>query len=128
MGPSDFPNSSWFENYPRGCCGDTCNLFARFLAEKGIQAKYVWGVRGEQSHAWLEYNGWVIDLTADQFPEISEKIVITKDKKWYSKFKGQRKSYNDFYQFNGYNSDRLSTIYQNILHKMIIDEPESSQS
>jgi hypothetical protein len=114
--PSEkFINSSWFNNYPRGCCGDTSDLFSKYLNSKGIEVIYVWGFKGEQSHAWLEYHDIIIDLTADQFPDVNEEVVITKRRNWYDAIAIQNKSKNDFESYPAYNSVRLRNIYDNIL-------------
>lgn len=42
-----------FNQFPRGCCGDTCYLLAEYLKTKGIQTIYVCGSDHGQSHAWL---------------------------------------------------------------------------
>lgn len=116
--PNEYPNSSWFAVYPRGCCGDTSDLLAKYLSCKGIKAEYVWGMNDEMSHGWLEYEGYIIDITVDQFDNVHEKILITKDKTWHSRFKGQRRSFNEFTEFNDYNAARLGTIYNNVLKKL----------
>ncbi|GAV11371.1 hypothetical protein [Paenibacillus sp. NAIST15-1] len=112
---SKFPNSSFFENFPRGCCGDTCHLFAKYLMFKGYEVDYVWGWKGKQSHAWLEHNNLIVDLTADQFSDIDETVVVTCDKSWYNTIQKQQKSEVDFEKFDGYNHVRLKKIYNNIL-------------
>lgn len=76
---------------------------------------YVWGMLGEQSHAWLEYDGLIIDITADQFDEVSEPIIVTSDRSWHSQFKGQNPKFLDFDTFMEPNAVRLRTIYSNIL-------------
>ncbi|RFB28791.1 transglutaminase domain-containing protein [Brevibacillus sp. VP] len=55
MPMSEFPKSSYFDKFPRGCCGDTSKLFSKFLSSKGIETFYVWGMRNGYSHAWVEY-------------------------------------------------------------------------
>ncbi|NFL88076.1 hypothetical protein FDB24_16380 [Clostridium botulinum] len=85
----DFGESTWFHEFPKGCCGDTSELLSKYLMENGIVVEYVNGVHNIQWHAWIEYRGYVIDVTADQFPDISDKVVITTDKQWHSKFKRQ---------------------------------------
>ncbi|MFT8349294.1 transglutaminase domain-containing protein [Clostridium saccharoperbutylacetonicum] len=40
--------------FPRGCCGDASNLLAKFLRDNGIECEYVCGIKGQQSHVWLE--------------------------------------------------------------------------
>ncbi|MNW28301.1 hypothetical protein D3C74_51230 [compost metagenome] len=59
---NEHPNSSWFAEYPKGCCGDTSDLLAKYLLANGIKAEYVWGMWGDKSHAWLEINGYIITL------------------------------------------------------------------
>lgn len=93
---SEFPQSWWFSNYPKGCCGDTCHLFSKFLKSKDIIVSYVWGMRKEQSHAWLEYDDIIIDLTADQFRGVKEKVIITRNKDWHCRFKICNREISDF--------------------------------
>lgn len=118
MGPDEFPQSSFLLRFPYGCCGDASNLLAKLLRENDIEFEYVWGMRGEQSHAWLECDDLIIDITADQFPDIKEKIIVTNDKSWHNNFKGQSRSDGDFKKNNSYNRKRLTTIYQNILRRI----------
>lgn len=61
-------------NFPRGACGHCAELSARHLHDRfGIVADYVsynlnrgYGTL-EDGHAWLEYNGLLIDISGDQF-------------------------------------------------------------
>lgn len=54
---------------------------------------YVWGVRDEETHGWIQYEQWFVDLTADQFEdEIREVIVANAEKSpWHQTFKGHSK-------------------------------------
>ncbi|MEW9699069.1 transglutaminase domain-containing protein [Paenibacillus sp. SI8] len=116
---SEFSSSTWFENFPRGCCGDTSDLFAKYLLTLGIQTEYVWGINSKrQSHGWLEYEDYIMDLTADQFHEISERVLITREGIWYQQFKGQRRSIHDFEKFSDFNSLRLGKIYGNVIKRL----------
>ena len=115
MGYDEFADSDFLLRYPRGCCGDASNLLAKFLRDNDIECEYVWGMMGQQSHAWLECGDLIIDITADQFTEIKEKILITTDKSWHKKFEGQTRSDGDFEKFDSYNKRRLTIIYKNIL-------------
>ncbi|MGD8190199.1 hypothetical protein ACQCN2_09470 [Brevibacillus ginsengisoli] len=118
MGIDEFPQSSFFENFPRGCCGDTSDLFAKFLSSHGISTYYVWGLKSEQSHAWLEYEDIIIDLTADQFDEIQDEVIVTTERSWHNQFVVQNKRLCDFDEYNNYNANRLRTIYNNILNRI----------
>lgn len=61
-------------SFPIACCGYTSDLLQRYLAEKGIETRYVSGTyrdcstNDSQSHAWLELtDGTIVDITGDQF-------------------------------------------------------------
>src|SRR5690606_15234832 len=59
-----------FENFPSGACGDTTPLLGTYLIEQGFETfMYASGNKGNTTHAWLQLNSIVIDITADQFPE-----------------------------------------------------------
>lgn len=75
----EFDNDFSFWKFPRGCCGDTCDLLAQFLMENGIRTHYVCGVyrptsyENIQTHAWLITDDHkIIDITGDQFKEKPE--------------------------------------------------------
>lgn len=76
-----------FCNFPRGACGDTSILLGEFLSDHGYgPCDYVSGIRDHQSHAWLELNKMIIDITADQFDEKESKVILTNDRTWHSTF------------------------------------------
>lgn len=61
-----------FASFPSGTCGDVANLVARLLHEEfHLESEYIcgWFNPGESSatHAWVEVDGYIIDLTHDQF-------------------------------------------------------------
>jgi hypothetical protein len=70
----EFRGISPFNNFPKGCCDDVCDLLAEYLLENNVRTYYVVGTSygtnafDIQSHAWLELDsGVVIDITGDQF-------------------------------------------------------------
>jgi hypothetical protein len=71
-----------------------------------------------QSHAWLEYVEYIIDITADQFAEINDKVIVTTNKQWYAKFKFQSRSYRNFEKFNKLNRVRLDKLYKAIINRI----------
>lgn len=91
---------SSLRDFPLGSCGDACLLLARFLKDHGFgDATYIWGRRGPYSHAWLEFEGFQVDITADQFvsdpenklwigspQEIKDGVIVTADKSWHELF------------------------------------------
>lgn len=79
-----------FEHFPRGACGDATLLLAKFLEESGLgQFNYVLGDRNGSSHAWLENGDVVVDITADQFPDMPHPVVAAYKSKWHAAFCGE---------------------------------------
>ena len=70
------------DSFPSGCCGNASELSERFLISKGFVAVKLiankW--RHGQSHVWLEYEGYIIDIAADQFPEQKGNPIIVVEK------------------------------------------------
>lgn len=56
-----------FEDFPNGSCGDASLVMAWYLREHGI-TEFIEYVSSQKtpSHAWLEVEGWLLDITADQ--------------------------------------------------------------
>jgi len=57
-----------FKDFSNGCCRDTSLILSLYLKENGISditycSKDFNPVLS--SHAWLEYKGFIVDLTAD---------------------------------------------------------------
>lgn len=81
-----------FQEFPRGACGDTCEVLAEILQELGYgSSRYVAGCRENgNSHAWLEWNSIIIDITADQFDEISDPVYMGPSNSFYESFSVQQ--------------------------------------
>jgi hypothetical protein len=74
-------------NFPEGACGDASILLGEYLHSMGCGSfQYVVGWRNEQSHAWIEVEDLIIDITSDQFPEKEEPVIVTTDKSWHNQF------------------------------------------
>lgn len=74
-------------NFPSGACGDASLLLGDYLYSLGYSnIDYVCGWRSHQSHAWIEIDGTIIDITADQFPDKNEAVIVTTDKSWHNQF------------------------------------------
>ena len=115
---TDYESSSHFKEFPKGCCGDSSDLLRHHLYSVDITSEYICGMDKNGSHAWLESNGFIIDITADQFDEINERIIITKDRRWHSTFKNQHREKEKNDGFNKRARERLMVLYQKILKKM----------
>lgn len=75
--------------FPKGVCGEICFLLGHYLRENGFPAaEYVNGIRcfDGQSHAWIETEGIIVDITGDQFAEIADEVVVTLNPAWHQQF------------------------------------------
>lgn len=82
-----------FYLFPHGACLTSTIVLAQYLLRFDDKNAFliVKGWNQNTSHAWLEYNGYTIDVTADQFLEIDEPVYITVDRKFHSQFQNERK-------------------------------------
>ena len=81
-----------FDQFPDGCCGDTAQMLGHFLIAHDIRdVRYMSGERGQpgndwKSHAWLRVDGFIVDITADQFPEMDEPVIVAANSPWHGTF------------------------------------------
>jgi hypothetical protein len=76
-------------DFPKGVCGAICFLLGHYLRQNGFpEAEYVNGIRpsDRESHAWIEIGSLIVDITGDQFTEISEPVIVTADSTWHRLF------------------------------------------
>jgi len=83
------------EAFPRNSCDHASALLGRFLRENGFpNVQYVYnGYRGTRAegHAWLVVDGDIIvDITASQFPDQKDEIIVSRDSAWHSAFEETR--------------------------------------
>ena len=79
--------------FPRGACGDAALLLGAYFVDCGFFGfKYVCGERGSHSdnswttHAWLSFEGLIVDITSDQFEDISDRVIVSKNSEWHQEF------------------------------------------
>jgi hypothetical protein len=81
-----------FEAFPSGTCGPVSELMGRIVLERtGQQGIYVCGdghpdLKAQQSHAWLEVEGFIVDLTYDQLEGTGLVGWVHQVSPWYAKF------------------------------------------
>ncbi|PLV12574.1 hypothetical protein [Pseudomonas guariconensis] len=81
------------ESFPRGCCGVACELLGDYLnTQLGLQVEYVCGERDGSSHAWLELDGLVIDITGDQFDGRPPVFLAARDD-WYTSWEEESRHF-----------------------------------
>ena len=113
-----------FEAFPCGSCGDVTNLLGKFLIEQGAGAfRYICGERGNagadwHSHAWLEADGVIVDITADQFPEVTEKVFVSTQSEWHATFRQEPLHQADYQRNDEPTFLRLAKAYRVIVENI----------
>lgn len=79
-----------FKNFPHGACGDASELLAEYFRDCGLGSwRYRMGMGrdGSLTHAWIEREGVLADITADQFPELEPPgpVVVGADWAWHDR-------------------------------------------
>jgi hypothetical protein len=107
--------------FPRGACGDAALLLARYLRDEGFgEFVYVLGLRSDTvgegccSHAWLQQGDVVVDITADQFPEVADSVVVMTDRQWYDTFRQNECHSADFDAYDPHTRSDLGNAYQRV--------------
>ena len=110
-----------FRYFPRGSCGDATPLLGTYLIDRELgEFQYVLGKKYPsnklQSHAWLQRDSLIVDITADQFDEVTQKVVVSRRSQWHRSF-WQEVSHEvaDFREFDGYALRVLQIAYDAIL-------------
>lgn len=119
-------------SFPNGCCKVSSQLLARYLVEQRVipREHILFSVNGcrmpinkqwtgddeygneNQTHAWLETGDTIVDITADQFPDQSQKVIVTSNRLWHDLFNGQDHfAYNDMMKFNDYFESGFNQYY-----------------
>jgi len=68
-------------SFPHDCCEDTADLFTHYLFHKfnidsiRVDGEYYDKVYGHCYHSWQETEGWIVDLTGDQFGNDSSVLI-----------------------------------------------------
>ncbi len=76
--------------FPFGACGAASELLAKYLENnKYGKFNYILGEHNGYSHAWLEQNGVIIDITLDQFEDYECPIFVSSSIHIHSKFNGE---------------------------------------
>lgn len=101
-------------HFPLGCCGIASLVLGMWLLRFAKDIEYVHGWRDNQSHAWLEYQGWIIDITADQFEKINEKVLITDNRTFYDCFEEEGRVFVSKMDVNQYERELFDFVRENI--------------
>lgn len=106
-------------DFPRGACADASLLLAKYLqVNKCGSSLFVLGKRHGQRHAWLQLEQFIIDITADQFDDKDEGVIVTKESSWHSSFNGNIHGVADFCLYDPNTVFQLSRAYQAITYRL----------
>lgn len=107
------------QGFPSGACGDASLLLAKYLQENGQgKSEYVSGNDGGQTHAWLELDGVIIDITADQFNRSNDPVIVTTNSTCHQRFKDQSRRAVSIEDYDAHTSSLLNAAYQEIIHSL----------
>lgn len=123
---SGFCSRDRMNNFPMGCCDDSCDLLAYYLYDEyGIYTEQGNGVYRDDNpynttnHGWLILNGnTIIDITADQFKfcmGFSAEVYVGKENLFYKGLE-EKQIYRNF---DITKDERLWADYQTIKKYMM---------
>lgn len=82
-----------FKAFPTGACGDSSELLRKLLVERaGLKVDYVLGtkhpgLRPQATHARLETDGLIVDITHDQLEGVGLQGWVFERSRWHANFK-----------------------------------------
>lgn len=83
-----------WKRFPEGSCSDASILLGEYLWQKmNLEFGYISGEKKGANgqgltHAWVEYNGTIVDITADQFTDNDKLpcVIVTNKRDWHDQF------------------------------------------
>lgn len=115
----------FFDAFPEGMCGFTSDLLAVCLIENGyFPVFYANGSYRGQSHTWLEVEGNVIDITADQFKNKRGRlrcnipVYIGERNEWYCMFSEWFDTCPHYGKESWADERKMQNIYDTIMYFM----------
>ena len=59
-------------------------MLGQFLFEVGLGVWYYHSTWfGEWGHGWIEQDGLIVNITADQFKSVTDPVVVTRERAWH---------------------------------------------
>jgi len=121
-----------FKSFPRDMCEFASNLLGRYLTEKCItNVRYVCGTLpgpGGGKHAWLDVQGFTVDITADQFNAADrfkgklDPVIVTKVSRWHRRLKDvESRDAVDLGDYSKEAREQYDCIYSEVLKSICAD-------
>lgn len=108
--------------FPAGCCGDASMILGQYLYDEGYGVfTYVWGTKhsnatGYRSHAWLQRENVIVDITADQFARVKSKVLVATHSVWHQKWSVNPASHDAL--FSCWPQQRLKELLDAVRHEL----------
>ena len=106
-----------FRCFPKGSCGDTCLILAKYLKDSDLGIfNYILAKDNQNysTHAWLKQNQIIVDITADQFNNIQQKVIVNTNSNWHEKFYIESETPADLERYDRYTQAELLDCYYKI--------------
>lgn len=118
------------DKFPTGCCDAASCIVQKYLAEWGHENFVVMRGRPPEStknhpqwlnrfpHCWTQRGELIIDITADQFPDIHVPVIVTRSSVWHAALQGT--PYADNCDWTGCEScedDGLAAVWNALQHR-----------
>lgn len=114
-----------FKRFPRGSCGDATPLLGSYFIDLRIfEFDYYCGDYGSHadgtwsSHAWLQKDDIVVDITADQFQDVNDKVIVSTNSDWHRKLNGKGLHIADYRVYDGFALANLAEMYKRICQEI----------
>jgi len=90
-------NVDGFKDFPNNSCGLTSSFLGTFFKDQGfgVFEYFIADVPGG-THAWLQKNDIVIDITADQFDHITDRVIVSNSSIWHQSLDAESQGEADF--------------------------------
>ena len=110
------------QDFPSGACYDSSMLLGTYLRDQGLLGFLCCsGERGCRSnnswvsHTWLQKAELIIDITASQFSDCAQEIIVSDSSIWHKSFSVNSQRCSDFRQSSDIADRNLCSIYWEIL-------------
>jgi len=98
MNGHDFSDSRLnLQNFPIDCCHHACRLLTMFLFDHGFtDIEKCVGSGPDASageHLWIIVEGLIVDITAYQFDETLDEVIVAIDSSWHTPLRGRKRQF-----------------------------------
>jgi len=110
---------STFLDFPTGACGDATLLLGKYLEQNGFgNFDYVFGAQAGKTHAWLQKADLFVDITADQFADNDQRVIVEYASAWHNLFQEELKYTADFENYGDVMRDEFRAAYARIAARL----------